>query len=65
MPGVVGNKISKEDIMGQWLLSFYFKLQIGVKIEYEPNQSITIDIPFIAIYIGLTDSACGVRFFKD
>lgn len=51
--------------MGQWLLSFYFKLQIGIKIEYEHKQFITIDLPFININIGLTDNACGIRFFKD
>ena len=51
--------------MGQYLLSFYFKLQIGIKIEYEPKDSIIIDIPFININIGLMDMANGIRFFKD
>jgi hypothetical protein len=51
--------------MGQYLLSLYCKLQIGFLIEYEPTQFIRIDLPFVSINIGLTDSACGIRFFND
>ena len=51
--------------MGQYRLSFYFKMQVGFLIRYDKGCSIDIEIPFISIYIGLLDCAEGVRFFKD
>jgi len=50
--------------MGQYRLSFYWYLQLGLSVRYEVDQ-ITISIPFIEICIGLTKHAYGVRFFKD
>lgn len=51
--------------MGQWLISFYFVMQIGFTVKYQHKEFIVIDFPFININIGLTEQARGIRFFKD
>lgn len=50
--------------MGQYRLSFYWYLQLGLNFRYERDQ-ITISFPFVEMCIGLTPDAHGIRFFKD
>ena len=51
--------------MGQWRLSFYFRLQLGFIVSYDPEEAIIIGLPLIEICVGLTEDACGVSFFND
>ncbi len=52
--------------MGQYRLSFYFKKQIGLLVEYDNlSNLIELNLPFVEIIIGLDSSAYGIRFFKD
>lgn len=48
--------------MGQWKLSITFVSGIGFWI-YKTKMDITILLPGISIYIGLTKEAKGFNFF--
>ena len=49
--------------MGQWKLQIMGKSQIGFLVTWYPGFELIIDIPFVRIYIGLTESASGVDIF--
>lgn len=53
--------------MGQWKLLIKFKPCFGILVdierEFDTNIAVTIYLPFIAIYIGLLDSASGCNVF--
>ena len=49
--------------MGQYKLQIKFKLGFGIYIEYEKGFNITINLPFVMIYIGLTGGAHGYDIF--
>ena len=52
--------------MGRYKLAMYFKLKIGVSIEYDYEMGgITISIPFIDIYINWGYDCQGVFLFKE
>lgn len=48
--------------MGQWRLDVSFALQIALGIVFN-EYYIAFFLPFVSIYVGLTDSAKGVNFF--
>ena len=56
--------LSKENIMRQYRVSIIGAFLIGITVEYDPNYSITIRLPFILIIIGLTSSASGINIFN-
>ena len=49
--------------MGQYRLSIMGKSHFGILVTFYPGYELIIDIPFIRIYIGLTDHARGVDIF--
>lgn len=49
--------------MGQYRLQIKFKLGIGAYIEYNRGFDVTIKLPFVMIYIGLTGGAHGYDIF--
>ena len=51
--------------MGQFKLAIYYNLQIGFLIYFSKyREEITIDLPFITIFIGLSKEAKGINFFN-
>ena len=50
--------------MGQYKLAFYFCWQIGLCVEYEHGEKISLYLPFLQVYYGLRREAYGVKFFK-
>jgi len=51
--------------MGQYKLSINWNWQIGFLIYFSKyREEITIDLPFITIYIGLMKDASGINFFN-
>ncbi|MDA3809639.1 MAG: hypothetical protein PF518_04835 [Spirochaetaceae bacterium] len=49
--------------MGQWRFQITFLPGIGFYVTFT-RQEITIALPFITMYIGLTKSARGFDFFN-
>ncbi len=50
--------------MGQYKISFYSGIQIGLAIKYFPGEAVEIVLPFCTILIGLSFDAKGIRFFN-
>lgn len=49
----------------QYRMSITFYYGFGLYVKYEPsknNRSVSIFIPFVEIYIGLTREANGINF---
>lgn len=49
--------------MGQYRLQVKFQRQFGFLISWDKGFSLSIDVPFVVIYIGLTEDAQGVDIF--
>ncbi len=49
--------------MGQYRLLIQRKPHLGFLIEFTKGYELIISIPFIQIYIGLTEHAKGVSIF--
>jgi hypothetical protein len=49
--------------MGQYKLLIETKSHFGFLVEYTKGYELIISIPFIQIYIGLTEQANGKRIF--
>lgn len=48
--------------MGQYKISVYFKMQIGICISINETEW-CIDIPFVKIFVGRLSCAKGVNIF--
>ena len=49
--------------MSQYRISMYLAYQIGMSLRYE-NETLSITLPFINIYIALTKEASGYDIFN-
>lgn len=49
--------------MGQYKLQLMLKSHIGFLVTWYHGYELIIDIPFVRIYIGLTDHAHGFDLF--
>jgi hypothetical protein len=51
--------------MGQYKFTISLSWQFGFLVRYVPGVFITIDLPIIGGYIGLTDTASGFHFESE